>query len=877
MNPLLSYAVKSLRKNRTRTIVTIIGIMMSAALTVALATFGTSLYHYAMEGYSDKSGDWHLGIVNGPKQDVEQLRTKDGTENAVLAKSIGYAKANTADPNRPYLYLQGVGPAYYDHMPVHLTEGRLPEREGELLLPENFRGQSTENWMAGSPVTLEVGLRLTDGQALWQYIPYEMDGDGVSIHSGRTEVLQQLQEQSYTVVGFYEMSDGNSMASADAPGYTALTWWDGQMEEDGYNRYSLWFQISDVGNDSFHKIYDELRLVYHYNGLQLPVNLGLLSLYGVRISASGETTVAIVAAAVLLLIILVGSVMLIYNAFTISVGERTKQFGLLSSIGATRKQMRQSVLCEAAVVSVIGIPLGVCVGIACVALALKAAGETIAGMMEFSVEPHLYVWLPAVLMAMALAMLTVLVSASIPARRATKVTAIEAIRQNRDIYNPGKRRKVPKLVERLFGYEGTLAILYSRRNRKRYRVATIALALSLILFVSISTFSSYMMTAIETEYKTTNYDVLVQFPSKENISEVEQRDIQERLRGLAGVDSVTRPIYLAYQMPLSENEGHVTEDFSAILADSAGTGRMSASISVVDDVSFLEFCHEYGLDEQLFLDSENLTVIVKNNFKTTDSKSGNTKLVEGLLEKDGTFYVDLASDHYYLENYQPDVVKFTAGYYAESLAPGCNDGWNLSIMVPERLAEALGLRDSSDNTLTYCLTTSNHRKAAEAAQDFLSAKYPDSSVYDLAEKQAGNRNMVFLLRLLSNGFMIMIAVISVANVFSTISSSLKLRRQEFAMLKTVGMTQRGLRYMMNLECLLYGGKAVLLGLPVSVLAAAVMYYFFRRDVIFSFHLPVGSILIAIGSIFGVVFITMLYTMGRMKKESVIDALKQDSF
>ena len=122
----------------------------------------------------------------------------------------------------------------------------------------------------------------------------------------------------------------------------------------------------------------------------------------------------------------------------------------------------------------------------------------------------------------------------------------------------------------------------------------------------------------------------------------------------------------------------------------------------------------------------------------------------------------------------------------------------------------------------------------------------------------------------------MIAMISMANVFSTVSGNLKLRQKEFAMLKTVGMTQQGLRRMMNMECLMYGGKAVLFGLPVSVLAA-VMYYYLRKDVIFGFCLPVRSIMAAIGSIFGVVFATMLYTVGRMKKENVIDVLKQENF
>lgn len=890
MNPLSVYAVKSLCKNRTRTIVTIIGIMMSAALITALATLGTSLYSYMKEGYAYEEGDWHLGIKNAPRQDVESIRMETDMENPVLAKSIGYARVETASGGKPYLYLQGVEQGYYEHMPVHVTEGRLPEWEGEILLPEGYRkaseGGQFENQQTGSTITLETGLRIKEGTALWQYVPYGAyisANGGLMAEADAEETLQELQSRNYTVVGYYEDdSSENSFTAYDVPGYEAYVWWDGEMAEDAYNRYSLWFGIPNVTNSKFHQVYDRLRLFYDYNGQQLPVNLNLLSLYGVRIGQNGESAAAVAVVVILLIIILVGSVMLIYNAFAISVGERTKQFGLLSSIGATKKQIRRSVVCEAAFVSSIGVLLGVVTGIGLVAIILNAAGEMLENLLEFSEKPHLYVWVPAVLVAMALAIFTVLVSAWIPAKRATQVTAMEAIRQNRDIQFSGKQKRVPEFVEALFRYEGMLAVIYSRRNCKRYRVITFALFLSMVLFVSINAFSDYMMTVIRAEYKTTNYDVLFQFPSLSPLSpegspaERERQEIMEILQGIEGGGSVTQPTYLNYRMPLEENEGHVTKKFRDVLEADSGKSKASVAITVVDNEGFSAFCREQGLEESRFLDTDNLTVIVNNNFKATDQKSGNMKLVDGLLEEDGKFYVDLASD-YYRENYERKIVEFTAGYYAESLAPGCNDSWHLTIMLPESMARALGLQETAGNALTFCMTASDHRKAVEEAGRLLNTKYPDCVIFDQAERQAGNRNLVFLLRFLANGFIIMITVISMANVFSTISSSLKLRQKEFAMLKTVGMTEQGLRRMMNLECLMYGGKAVLFGLPVSVLIAAVMYYFFHKDVIFDFYLPVQSILIAIGSIFGVVFATMFYTMRRMKRENVIDVLKQENF
>ena len=257
MNPLVSYAVKSLRKNKAGTAMTIIGIMMSAALITALAAFGTSLYRYLQEGYTDKYGDWHVGIVNGKQKDIENICMEERIREPVLAESIGYAGVKTGSHDKPYLYLQGVGAEYYEHMPVHLTEGRIPAQEGELLLPESFRKAVEGNLETGDMVELEVGLRIRDGAALWQHVPYGADADGVSNGEDTKEKLQYLQAGSYKITGFYDTSD----STCSAPGYEALTWWDGKAQEDGYDRLSLWCQIADTGNDAFHKVYDELRLM----------------------------------------------------------------------------------------------------------------------------------------------------------------------------------------------------------------------------------------------------------------------------------------------------------------------------------------------------------------------------------------------------------------------------------------------------------------------------------------------------------------------------------------------------------------------------------------------------------------------------------------
>lgn len=552
MNFLISYAVKSLRKNKAGTAMAIIGVMMSAGLTVSLAALGTSLYHYVQEGYILKNGDWHIGITGGRKKDIENICMEPDVEECCRALNIGYSSVDTAGSGKPYLYLRGAGEEYYRHMPVALTEGHIPEKEGEILLPESYRRAAVDRWRLGDSMTLETGLRMQDGEALWQHVPYGYSSDGISAAAGRKETLQRAGEWTYTVCGFYEDADGGA-EKFDTPGYEALAWWDGSGKEDGYSRFCLWFQIAGAGNNKFHNIYDKIRLVYGYESSQISINLGLLSLSSVRIGQKGESAAAFAVAVALLLLILASSVMLIYNAFAISTGERTRQFGMLSSVGATRKQIRKCVLYEAAVVGCIGTLSGACAGIAMAAAILGCAGETAAELMEFSIRPELYVWYPAVLSAMALAALTVLVSAWIPAGRAASVTPIEAVRQDRECFFSRKHKKTAGWVEAVFGLEGMLAAAYFRRYRKRYRAAVFALTLSMALFVSINAFSDYMMTVVKTEYKTSNYDVLIQIPQGQEMTEKSWDKLLEALRGIEGVESVTKSTYMSYGMPYQDN------------------------------------------------------------------------------------------------------------------------------------------------------------------------------------------------------------------------------------------------------------------------------------------------------------------------------------
>ena len=193
---------------------------------------------------------------------------------------------------------------------------------------------------------------------------------------------------------------------------------------------------------------------------------------------------------------MIGSIFLIYNSFNISLNERTHQFGILSSVGATAKQLRNSVLFEGLCIGAVGIPIGVIVGIGSIGLVISVVARNFGNILYSTVPLTLTVSIPAIVVAAAVSMVTILISAYIPARKAASTPVMESIRQTNEVKIESKAVKTSKLAERIYGLEGTLALKNFKRNKKRYRSIVLSLVLSVVLFVSTSAFGTDLKQAV---------------------------------------------------------------------------------------------------------------------------------------------------------------------------------------------------------------------------------------------------------------------------------------------------------------------------------------------------------------------------------------------
>lgn len=907
MNVFSKVTLESLKKNRTRTIVTIIGIMLSAAMICASTTFVSSMQNFVLRCEIYSSGDWHGAVYDAAYKDYEDIRDSDRVSSAAYAQVLGYAKIDSANERKPYLYVLGgdVASGYFKTMPVHLILGTLPKDSTEIILPEHLTSNGKVNYKLGDTVTLDMGDRTLDGRKLRQDTPvYTYDSETqVEVMSG--ERLENTEPRTYTVVGIYERP---AFEDYSAPGYTALTAADPKSAEQ--SPIHCYFKLHKPAG-----VYDFMKEMGYTQEYRYAYNTKVL-LYSGTAPFDSFLTAFYSLAAIIIALIVFGSVSLIYNAFSISVSERTRQFGLLSSVGATRKQLRRMVLFEALAVSIVGIPLGILVGIGGIGITLLLIGDKFFSIVRVDIPMRLCVSWQAVVIAAVIALVTVLISAWIPSKRATRVSAVEAIRQSMDIKVSDRPVRTSKLAYKLFGLPGVLAGKHYKRNRKKYRTTVVSLFMSIVLFVSAAAFTDYMMESAEGGLASDQFDLI--YAAESDASSAMTPDALLEL--LFSEQNVTGGTYTKKQFL----QGDISREYvTAMFADRFSNFGMesedrapkelgiSGYLYFVADAEFNRLLEKYNLKEADYYDRDNpLGIALDRNIEfdrrlekyvTLDTLKGDGCMIEGLyyVEIDGYYRKDSRIDEngnkvvlYQNRDNESDIIELP---YGESFAKytlrsektideapffvSRSTPVAINMIYPYSMLESV-IPEAALNQFRnteYFLTSSNHTASFENLAPVLTENGLSSrQLFDYAANAETNRNVVTIIRVFAYGFIVLISLIAAANVFNTISTNISLRRREFAMLKSVGMTQKGFRRMMNYECLLYGSKALLLGLPVSCGITYLIYRAVTTAYETSFHLPWAAIGIAVLSVFLVVFATMMYAMRKVKKDNPIDALKNEN-
>ncbi|MGL5514228.1 MAG: ABC transporter permease, partial [Sporomusa sp.] len=446
MNIFNKVTLQSMKRSRTHTIVTVIGVILSAAMITAVATFAVSLQNFMVSGSIVKYGGWHVEFLDVDSSFVQERTYDKGVANTAAFENIGYATLDGGkNPDKPYLFIAGFSKEAFDTLPIHLISGRMPKNSGEILVPVHVTANGGVKFAVGDTLSLTVGSRTDGNENLDQHDPYISEGEPGKVK----ETLVPNGEKTYTIVGICERP---GFEEYSAPGYTLITT-DTAGKAD---RFSIFITLTNPRQ--VHAYASNTAGTHSY-----VLNDNVLRFMGVS-SDSVFNALLYSVGCILIVLIMIGSIFLIYNSFTISLSERTRQFGILSSVGATARQLRNSVLFEGLCIGAVGIPIGVIVGIGSIRLVIPLVTQSFGNILYNTVPLTLSVSVPAIVAAAAVSMVTILISAYIPARKAANTPVMESIRQTNEVKIESKAVKTSKLAERIYGLEGTLALKNFKRN-----------------------------------------------------------------------------------------------------------------------------------------------------------------------------------------------------------------------------------------------------------------------------------------------------------------------------------------------------------------------------------------------------------------------------
>lgn len=875
MKLLNKLTLKNLRLNKVRTAVTIIGIMLSAALITVVSGMALSGRQTMIDAQMVYGGNYDVALDIIDNSVIETARNNRNVENAFYKERLGYARTKNADGEIcDYSVLAMSENTYGNCFKIDLIKGKFPTNSGEAVVTKAFKTQDGKDVKIGDKITLDVGvLTDKDGNVL----------DEEGIHNllqkdfNKCSIIDTV-KRTYTVTGIierpktselydpsnlsmiYTVSDEKAPIEAIRTKhmnklYIAYT----PQSEGNYLQNTadiLGFKADDMSNVISDEISPEDQQTSGINAYEF--NSILLSMKGYG-SNDATNTVIFSLAVIIIIIVMLASVFVIRNSFAISITEKTSMYGMLASVGATKRQIRRNVLFEGFILGLIGIPLGILLGLGVNAILITILNSVLGDMLNGAKFVFVTPTIP-IICAIVLSAVTIFCSSFFIALRASRIPPLVAIRGNKDIkVKNNKSYRTSKLTKKLFGVGGEIASKSLKRSRKKYRTTVISIVVSVAMFIAVSAFMDYGMTYTEHYYGKTDYSYMV-----------------------SGID--TKQAQTIEKMPEIDNYltvglqyGHVSADVPVnecgenFLYDNAdGTKSFSVEFLEFEHDTFVKICRELELDYNKVKGG----VLVYSQVTPDNSESGNSSKPMKLFGKTAPtkFIVygnELIAGKLKVSSVFDEIPKSADSVIGE----GTIFGQGLIIGEQGVISPQLGEHECY---ITLYANTSNHTSLTNRIESMEGA---DDSIYifDYEENVRQFNAIMLIVGIFVYGFIGVISLIGLTNIFNTISTNMQLRSKEFASLKSIGMTKKEFNRMIRLESLMYGIKSLIIGIPLGVLGVfAIFSAFSRGNVPMSFVFPWKAILISIAVVFVAVWLIMKYSISKVNKQNIIETIRNDN-
>ena len=873
MDLLNRLTIKNLKLNKKRTLVTIIGIMLSVALVTAVATMYSSCIKSLINYETYQKGNFHVAFYDVPLNEVETIKNNRGIDDVYLTKDIGYAKLEESkNEYKPYVCVKGFSKEAIEELSVKLVEGRFPENENEILIPTHLKTNGRVVLNVGETITLDVGTRVSDG--------YELNQNNKYSEEANEEIINTT-SKTYKIVGIIERPASN-IESYSAPGYTFITYMNENNMKDKVNVYA---KYTKDGSKNYAKItaniigVDENLYEQYLSGKPLTdeqlqeigkqlqnakyhgdVNQYLILLENNPFNENAVGNLGIIVA-IACGIIVVTSVFCIKNSFDISITEKIKQYGMLRSIGATKKQIRKNVFFEATILGLIGIPLGIVLGILASYILIIISNFFLTDMLTEGLKLVIsYSWV-AILVAVILGFVTIYFSALRSAFKASKVSPIDSIRNSSNIKIKAKKVKSPKAIKKIFGIGGDISYKNLKRNKKKYRTTVISIILSVSVFIALSYFMSAAFTEFDNELDISDYNISCGYyvTSDEQFSNVEKIIKLDNINNY----TVNRGFNLYLESPKYNEEylklRNITEK------EMTENKENTYIVNAIGEEQYQKYLKELNLDYEEFKDKGIIVDIDNVEYINEKDKKSNKYIRQYTYNENDTISGKYDNDEDTMLNLEIDI-----GLVTDKLPFGLYEGTPY-IIVSDEFYDKLNRKNDEVYIL---IDSSNPDKLQDEIEEVL--KNENYNLNNINENVKMMRNLYILIGIFLYGFIIVISLIGVTNIFNTITTNMNLRRQEFAMLKSIGMTSKEFSRMIRLESIFMGAKSLLFGIPIGLGLSYLEYKPLLGDQGLSFDIPILAILISIIVVYLLITILMKYSMSKINKQNTIETIRNEN-
>lgn len=933
MNLMKTLTLKNLKLNRKRTIVTIVGIILATALLSALVTLVSSFQYSMIEYQKQKDGDFHVKFSNVKMSELSEFKNNRNIESTFETMGMGFANLDGCkNEDKPYAYVMATDEAGFERGCFKLIEGRMAKNEDEIVIPRHLKTNGRIDIKVGDEITLDVGKR------------YDSNTEGVisenCAYEHEAETLTDTVTKHYKVVGIMERP-GYGMEDYSAAGYTFVTYSDELAAIDNgtkseaseadttltvYSRYTQKalrnkdavtadiigvdeklfakannssVEMSSEESDRFLKEMENAKYDIYMNGYLIN--------YECVFPIDGSFKALFTVAAVVALIIILTSVYCIKNSFNISITEKIRQYGMLASVGATRRQIKSSVKTEAAMLGVVGIPVGTMSGILASLILVKVVNALSAGWLNVALSFHTS--LPALILAVILSIATIYFSATGSARRAAKVTPLEAIRNTKEIKIKSAKLKTPAIIGRIWGIGGVISYKNIKRNNKKYRNTVTSIVICSVTFIVISYFMSMAFSVVGMSYASADYNIGINMSCKKDI------DIEKFSKLLSGIEGAEDYLVGAgYDFDVSKPE--YTKEYGEycrqLYDDSEDVSQMFL-ITVLDDKSYDKYASDAGIKNAAAgailvnkctfdVYNENSSKYVKKEMELYKYKAGDTiecgynvyddassddNAVEGGTEsstEDNSGYVDEET----INNGVRKTVDVTIAGVTDKVPIGYKGYSNTLLFMNQKGFESLWGDGKNGNEIKPGYASYSAYVVAENADEYQDTfeketegnpEYSQISFYvsNMDKQMRDEKSLFTLLGVFAYGLIVVIALIGITNIINTLSTGMELRSREFATLRSIGMTDKQFVGMVRLESVFISVKALAIGVPLGILISYLLCVMMNRmDDAIIYEPPYKAIILCILVVIMLIYAIMKLSMTKLRHNNIIETIKNEN-